>query len=267
MYLMKIYVPWDEELRSCLIEAHHNLLTVGHLGIKQMIELLKRGYWRPDMDKDVERYVGGCEMCQRTKPEWWGRAAPLRPNAIPQWPWEVILWDVIRPLLLSKGKNGILIIINRFTKRMITEVINMELSSEGAARIMRDRVFWDHGLLMKVISDHGPQFVSGFMKELYHLLRIEGNPLMAYHPQTDDQTEQANQEIEQYLQIFINHRQDNRMKWIPITKFSYSDKQNSATGASPFYLKYGQHPQWGGEIKKRKQEPFHPGLHRVDGEG
>jgi hypothetical protein len=49
------------------------------------------------------------------------------------------------------------------------------------------------------------QFVSGFMKKLYWLLGIEGNSFTAYHPQTNGQTKRTNQELEQYLQIFVNH--------------------------------------------------------------
>ena len=131
----------------------------------------------------------------------------------------------------------------------------MDLTSEGAARIMRDRVFRDHGLPRKVISDRGPQFVSGFMKELYRLLGIEGNPSTAYHPQTDGQTERVNQEIEQYLRIFVNHHQDDWAEWVPLAEFSYNDKQNSSTGCSPFFLEYGQHPWKGIEPRAKSRNP------------
>jgi hypothetical protein len=55
------------------------------------------------------------------------------------------------------------------------------------------------GLLEKVYSNRGPQFVLTFMKELYGMLRVEGNLSSAYQPQMDRQTEQLNQELEKYL--------------------------------------------------------------------
>jgi len=61
----------------------------------------------------------------------------------------------------------------------------------------------------KVISDQGSQFVSKFMKELCSWLGIERNSSMAYHLQTDGQTEQVNQELEQYLWLYYNYRQNN----------------------------------------------------------
>ena len=60
-----------------------------------------------------------------------------------------------------------------------------------------------HGLLQKVVSDYGQQFVAAFMKELYQLFGIEAATSMAYHLQTNGQTKWVNQELEQYLWIFI----------------------------------------------------------------
>jgi hypothetical protein len=37
---------------------------------------------------------------------------------------------------------------------------------------------------------------------------------MAYHPQTDGQTEQINQELEQYLRMFVDHHQADWPEWL-----------------------------------------------------
>jgi hypothetical protein len=64
----------------------------------------------------------------------------------------------------------------------------------------------------------------------------------AYHPQMDRQTEQINQELEQYLRLYVNHMQTNWADWLPITEFMYNNHEHSATGHSLFYLEYGRHP-------------------------
>ena len=66
---------------------------------------------------------------------------------------------------------------------------NTELTAVGTACIYHDHVWSKHGLLIKIISDRGPQFVAQFMKDLHVLVGIKANPSMAYHPQTDGQTE------------------------------------------------------------------------------
>jgi len=48
----------------------------------------------------------------------------------------------------------------------------------------------------------------GMMKELNNLLGIQTKLLTAYHPQTDGQMERINQELKQYLRVFIDYRQE-----------------------------------------------------------
>jgi len=46
---------------------------------------------------------------------------------------------------------------------------------------------------------------------------------MAYHPQTDGQTERVNQKYEQFLWLFMNQFQDNWHDWLAKAKFAYND--------------------------------------------
>ncbi|OCB89288.1 hypothetical protein A7U60_g3544 [Sanghuangporus baumii] len=94
-----------------------------------------------------------------------------------------------------------------------------KLMVEGMARIYRDHVFRLHGLPRKIIHDRGVQFDAKMMKELYKLLHIEGNPSTAYHPQTDGQTERVNQELEQYLRLYVNYRQSDWADWLALAEF------------------------------------------------
>ena len=65
-----------------------------------------------------------------------------------------------------------------------------------------------HRLPESIISDRRPQFTAELMKELNELLGIKTKLLMAFHPQTNGQTERMNQKLEQYLRMFIDHHQE-----------------------------------------------------------
>jgi len=117
-----------------------------------------------------------------------------------------------------------------------------------------DRVFKDIEIPQKVISDRGPQFVSRFMKELCSQLGVERNPSTAYHSQTDGQTERINQELEQYLRLYCNYRQNNWAKWLSIAEFSYNNRIHSSTGRSPFLINLGHHPNIGQDIGKTMED-------------
>ena len=65
---------------------------------------------------------------------------------------------------------------------------------------------------------------------------------IAYHPQTDRQTEQTNQMRKQYLQHYINHQQDNWVELLPIAQFVYNNQQYSVTGTTLFFANYRRNP-------------------------
>jgi len=124
-------------------------------------------------------------------------------------------------------------------------------SAEGLARLFRDHVWKLHGLPESIISDRGVQFVAGMMKEVNNLLGIQTKLSTAYHPQTDGQTERINQELEQYLRVFINHRQEQWPDWLGTAEFTYNNKIHVATKNSLFKVNYGQDPRIGFEGRRK----------------
>ena len=117
-------------------------------------------------------------------------------------------------------------------------------------------MFWDnvwklHGLPESVVSDRGPQFAAELTKELNRMLGIKTKLLTAFHPQTDGQTERMNQELEQYLQFFIEHRQKDWPEWLAMAEFAVNNKVHTATKVSPFMANYGREMRMGGDIRKK----------------
>ena len=74
---------------------------------------------------------------------------------------------------------------------------------------------------------------------------------MVFHPQTDGQTERVNQELEQYLKMFIDHRQKQWPDWLETAEFTYNNKVHSSTKTSPFKANYRQDPRMGFEIRRK----------------
>ena len=73
------------------------------------------------------------------------------------------------------------------------------VSLEDIAKIYRNKIWKLHGVLWKVLSDRGPQFTSKFIKDLIKILETKRTLSIAYYPQTDNQTEWVNQEVEVFL--------------------------------------------------------------------
>jgi len=100
-----------------------------------------------------------------------------------------------------------------------------------------------HRLPESIVSDRGVQFMAEIMKELNNLLGIQMKLSIAYYPQTNRQTKRVNQELEQYLRVFINHRQEQWPDWLGTVEFAYNNKIHIATKILPFKVNYGQNPR------------------------
>ena len=193
----------------------------------------------------------GCDACQHNKNCTEQPAGKVISNSIPEKPCVHISADFITKLPLAQGYNSILVVVDWLTK-MVYFVPTMEKTlAEELARLFRDNVWKLHGLPESTISDKGPQFMAGLIRELNEMLGIKSKLSMAFHPQTDGQTERVNQELEQYLRMFIDHWQKQWLEWLGIAEFAYNNKAHSSTKTSPFKANYGQDPRMGFEGRKK----------------
>ena len=127
-------------------------------------------------------------------------------SEVPEKLWMHLMVDFITKLPVVAKKDAILVVCDRLSK-IIHFVVTMEGTlAEGLARLFRDNVWKLYGLPESMVSDRRPQFAAELTKELNRMLGIETRLLIAFHPQTDKQTEQMNQKLEQYLRFFIDYR-------------------------------------------------------------
>jgi len=173
------------------------------------------------------------------------------PNAIPEKPWSHISVDFINKLPLAQGYDAILVVCDHFSKMAYLIATTEKTSAEGLTKLFWDHVWKLHGLPESIISDRRVQFAAGMMKELNNLLGIQTKLSTAYHSQTDGQMERINQELEQYLRIFIDHRQEQWLDWLGMAEFAYNNKIHAATETLPFKANYGQDPRMGFEGRRK----------------
>jgi len=247
----KVYVPKDEELRAEVIQLHHDVPAAGHGGRWKTVELVTRNYWWPGVTRDVGKYVEGCDLCQRMKNRMEKLAGKLKLSEVPQKTWTHLTVDFITKLPVVAGKDTILVVCDRLSKMTHFVATTKGTSAEGLARLFWDNVWKLHGLPESVVSDRGPQFVVELTKELNRMLGIRTKLSTAFHPQTDGQTERMNQELEQYLRFFVEHRQKDWPEWLAAAEFAVNNKVHTATKVLPFMMNYGRELRMGGDIRRK----------------
>jgi transposase InsO family protein len=95
-----------------------------------------------------------------------------------------------------KGYDSIWVIVDRLTK--VAHFIPVKTTYKGSqlAELYMARIVCLPKVPKKIVSDRGSQPTSRFWKNFHENMDAKLNFSLAYHPQTDGQTERTNQVLE-----------------------------------------------------------------------
>ena len=161
---------------------------------------------------------------------------------IPGAVWVDISLDFIEGLPQSRGKDTILVAVDRLSKYAHFLPLAHPFTVASVAQVYFEQVFRLHGLPKTIFSDRDKIFLSTFWKELFTLQQVDLHMSTAYHPQSDGQTEVVNRCLEGYLKCMTGERPTEWVLWIPLAEWWYNTNWHSSTGITPYEVVYGQPP-------------------------
>lgn len=147
----RIVIP--KALQRKTLELAHE----GHPGIVAMKHRLRSKVWWEGIDKDAEKTVKSCRGCQLVQKTV--EPPPLKPNPLPQGPWESIAMNLMGPL--PTGENILVITdyYSRYFETVILKCTNTEIIKGHLFEI-----FARFGFPKIVICDNGHQFINAELK-------------------------------------------------------------------------------------------------------
>ena len=160
--------------------------------------------------------------------------------------WKDLLMDFIIGLPISTNEKGdsydsILVIINWLTNMVHNKLVKITINTPRLAEVMIDVMVQYYGLPNSIVTNRGSLFTLKFWSLLCYFLGIKRKLSTAFHPQTDGQTEWQNSTIEAYLWAFVNFKQNDWARLLPMAEFVYNNAKNASIGHMPFELNYGYH--------------------------
>ena len=140
-------------------------------------------------------------------------------------------------------RGHILNVVEKMSKMLRIISLPDNYDATLVARKFIVHVYRNHGLPNKIISDRGSIFMSGFRKTLYKILQVKISPSTAYRPQTHEQTEIVNRNLEEMIQSFVSFDNDNWDDHLVEFEVSYNASVHSTTARTPFFLSYRIDPR------------------------
>ena len=236
----RMFVP--QSARSQVLQWAHSTPLTCHPGIRCTLVFLRHQFWWETMDRDTREFVSACPVCARSKSSHQAPAGLLQPLPAPHRPWSHVVVDFVTGLPASKGNTAILTIVDRFSKSADFVALPKIPSAAETASLMVEHVFRLHGIPTDIVSDRGPQFISQVWRAFCKALGTTVSLTSGYHPQSNGQTERANQDLGAALRCVTSQNPSSWSKCLAWIEYAYNTLSSAATGMSPFECCFGYQP-------------------------
>src|SRR4051812_16204633 len=102
----------------------------------------------------------------------------------------------------KKGHDAIFVVVDKLSKTIKAIPTTTNITAPEVADLFFHHIFRHFGLPSTIISDRDSRFTGKFSQTLWAKLGTKLAMSTAFHPQTDGQTERANQVLEQVLRNY-----------------------------------------------------------------
>ena len=234
-----VFAP--KAMHGDILAGCHNSPQGGHMGITKTRTNVKRQFWWPEVDKDVEDWVKSCRTCQEVKdpPRWHAHRQPMKEMPVCDAPNQRVHIDLFGPLKTSeKGKKYVMVMADAFSKYVVLQAISNK-EAATVAKALHERWNLLFGAPREIVSDRGKEFDNKVVRELCTQFGIKRILTSAFHPQSNGQAERFNRTMIQYLKAMMDG--DNTLDWelwLPSLAFSYNTQVQRSTNMTPFFLTF-----------------------------
>lgn len=245
MYKDNIYRRSAEEPHRLYVRKEHRtyMMTAahdhnGHRGFFGTRALISQRFWWPEMEKDINRFVKTCHVCQERQHQL-VRIPPIQTRTPGLF--EMMHADIMH---MTPASNGCKYVIQG-REAVISWVEGRALRDEKARTIalwMYEDILCRWGTIGTIVTDNGPSFKAAaeWIEKKWGIKSVTISP---YNSQANGRVERPHWDIRQMLYKATGAENTSKWYWF-LQSVLWADRTSvrKRTGFSPYFMVTGMHP-------------------------
>jgi hypothetical protein len=140
--------------------------------------------------------------------------------------------------LMARRHESIFAVVDTLKKSANIILVRTMYQAPDIARVFISEIVRLHGMPKRIISNRGSVFTIRFWMSFQEGLETQVNFSIAYHPETDGQTERTNKTLEDMLRMYVMDQQKRWEEFLPLVEFAYNNSYQSTIKMTPFKFLY-----------------------------
>lgn len=218
----------------------HDSVWSGHLRAPHTYARIAQLYWWPNLQREVKRWVAGCQECgsRKARPrEVVPTLRSLRGGEVGD-RWAL---DVAGPLPQTGGGQRYVIAAVEYVTRYAVAAAVEQHTAENVAKFIMKNIVLRFGVFRELLTDGAPELTGIVIEKLITMLQAQQINPVPYRPQMIGLVERFHRTWKDCIATYMHSEDQNDWDtWLDFAVYAYNSGKHSTVALSPNELMMGR---------------------------
>ncbi|KAE9052487.1 hypothetical protein PR001_g467 [Phytophthora rubi] len=227
-------------LWSTAFKEHHDSVWAGYLRAPHTYARMVQTYWWPSLQREVKRWVLGCQECGSRKARPREVVPPLRSirggDVGDRWALDV----AGPPPTHDGGERYVIAVVEYVARYAVAAAVKKHEAENVAVFLMRNVVLW-FGPFRELLTDGPPELTGKVIEQLVVMLQAEQVNPVPYRPQMIGLVERFRRTWNDMVATNMHdEKQHDWNVWVDFAVYAYNAGRHSTVALTPNELMMGR---------------------------
>ncbi|KAE9022939.1 hypothetical protein PR001_g13031 [Phytophthora rubi] len=220
-------------LWAVVFKEMHGSVWAGHLRAPHAYGRVSQLYWRPNLQREVKKWVRGCQDCGSRKARPREVVPPLRSihgeEVGDRW-----ALDVAGPFPVADGGERYVVAALEYVTRYAVARCVTRHTADNVATFLMEDVVLRFGAFRELLSDGAPELTGELIEKLVDLLQARQVNPVPYRPQMVGLVERFHRSWKDCVATYMANEQQNDWNlWVKFAVYAHTSANHSTVALTP----------------------------------